>query len=440
MMQEKISIVGLGRVGLPLALTCAEKGYYIYGVEVDKNRVLLVNSGKMPFLEEGADVLLEKHVGKNFIATTDLQFATQNSDVIILTLGTPVDEHLNPIFSQIESVIQSIVYILRSGQLIVLRSTVSPGTTEYLKRYIEKNTNWKIGRDIFLAFCPERIAEGKAIEEIPIIPQLIGTLDKASAQKAEALFKKLTPDIMHSDARSVELAKLYCNMYRYINFAIANEFMMIAQQHERDIYEIISLVNKNYKRSGLKSPGFTAGPCLYKDGFFLVNKTPFAELITTAWKINESVPAYLIEELKKQISLVDKKVAILGLAFKKNIDDNRNSLAYRARKIFLAEGAKVALHDPYIEPGNLQSVLKDAEVVLIAMNHDIYKELTIETVRDLTNKEPLICDIWNLLGKGKIIFKIQKPTATEILQEAAWRKAQERKMSEEGSSKVSNEV
>lgn len=431
-MQEKISIIGLGRVGLPLALTFAEKGFYVYGVDVDKNRVLLINSGKMPFLEEGADVLLEKHIGKNVIATTDLQSATQNSQVIILTLGTPVDEHLNPIFSQIESVIQSIVPILHAGQLIVLRSTVSPGTTEYLKRYIEKNTKWKIGQDIFLAFCPERIAEGKSIEEIPIIPQLIGTLEKASGQKAETLFKKLTPEIIHSDARSVELAKLYCNMYRYINFAIANEFMMITQQHERDIHEIITLVNKDYKRGGLKSPGFAAGPCLYKDGFFLVNKTPFAELITTAWKINESVPAYLIEEIKKQISLIDKKVAILGLAFKKNIDDNRNSLAYRARKIFIAEGAKVALHDPYIEPGNLQNILKDAEVVLIAMNHDAYKELTIEKIRDYTNKEPIICDVWNLLGKGKILFKIQKPTAAEILQEAAWKKVQEKKANEEG--------
>jgi UDP-N-acetyl-D-mannosaminuronic acid dehydrogenase len=417
--QTRISIIGIGRVGLPLALAFAEKNCFVYGVDVDKNKVLLVNSSKMPFIEEGADVLLEKWCGKNFIATTDFSHAIENSDVVILTLGTPVDEHLNPIFNQIEVVIKNIVHSLKAGHLIILRSTVSPGTTEYIKRYLEANTSFKIGEDIFLAFCPERIAEGKSLEEIPLIPQIIGTLDKLSAEKAEELFKKLTPQAIHTDARSAELAKLYCNMYRYINFAIANEFMMIAQQHERDIYEIINLVNKDYKRGGLKSPGFTAGPCLYKDGFFLVSKTPFAELITTAWKINESVPAYLIEEIKKQTSLVDKNVAILGLSFKKNIDDNRNSLSYKAKKILLAAGAKVSLHDPFIEPRNLDTVLKNADIVIIAMDHDAYRELTLEKIGEKTNKETIVCDIWNIFGTGKVFNKLKKPSASEILDEAS---------------------
>jgi UDP-N-acetyl-D-mannosaminuronic acid dehydrogenase len=438
MTQDKISIIGIGRVGLPLALAFAEKDCFVYGVDVDKNHIRMVNSGKMPFLEEGADALLEKHVGKNFTATNDVQYPTKNSDTIILTLGTPVDEHLNPIFSQIEAVIRSIVHILRPGQLIVLRSTVSPGTTEYIKRYIEKNTKWKIGQDIFLAFCPERIAEGKSLEEIPLIPQIIGTLDKQSAQKAEELFTKLTATIHHSDARSVELAKLYCNMYRYINFAIANEFMMIAKQHDREIHNIINLVNSGYKRGGLKTPGFTAGPCLYKDGFFLVNKSPFTELITTSWKINESIPAYLIEQIKKEINLIDKKVAILGLSFKKNIDDNRNSLSYRARKIFVAEGAKVTLHDPFIEPGDLNNVLKGADVVLIAMNHDLYKkEITIEKLQEQTGKETIVCDIWNMLNTGKVIFKTREPTASELLDQAALEKAKEKK--EEANSPIQEE-
>src|SRR3989338_2589918 len=415
--KQIISVIGIGRVGLPLALAFAEKDFFVHGVDVDKNKVLFVNSGKMQFIEEGADVLLTKHIGVNFIATTDFQFATENSDIIILTLGTPVDEHLNPIFTQIEAVIRNIVHSLHEGQMIVLRSTVSPGTTEYIKRYIEANTNLKVGVNIFLGFCPERIAEGKSLEEIPLIPQIIGTLDKESAERAEQLFKKLTPQVMHTDARSAELAKLYCNMYRYINFAIANEFMMMAQQHDRDIYEIINLVNKDYKRGGLRSPGFTAGPCLYKDGFFLVNRTPFAELITTSWKINESVPGYLIEEIKKQTTLINKKVAILGLAFKKNIDDNRNSLAYRAKKICIAEGAKVTIHDPYLEPCDLNNVLRGADIVIVAMDHDYYKkELTLEKITELTNKETLVCDIWNIFGTGKVFNKLKKPSAEELLE------------------------
>lgn len=406
-MTETISIIGIGRVGLPLALAFAEKGCKVYGVDVNQQHIATINRGVIPFIEEGAATLLEKHLGKSFIATTDLPKAVQESTVIILTLGTPVDEHLNPIFSQLEAALQNMLPHLKQEQLIILRSTVSPTTTEYIKRVLEKQTKYKVGTDIFLAFCPERIAEGKALEEIFNLPQIVGGLDPQSSEKAAALFKILTPDILTSDARSCELAKLYCNMYRYINFAIANEFMMIAQQHGCDIYEILKLVNTGYKRGGLKQPGFTGGPCLYKDGFFLVNKTPFAELITTAWKINESLPAYLIEQIKTMTSLQGAKVAILGLSFKKNIDDTRNSLSYKAKKICSAEGAQVFLHDPYVANVPLEDVLKDASVVMFAMNHDKYTTLTVDTLKKIVKKGCVICDIWNMLGTGKVLFSIE---------------------------------
>ena len=403
-----ISVFGLGRVGLPLALYFAEHKQAVIGVDIDKTRVDTLKKGEMPFLEEGAEPLLKRNINKLFTVTTNAEEAVKKSDVIIMTLGTPVDEHVNPIFSQIEDVLVSIAPFLRKNHIVVLRSTVSPGTTEYIKRFIEKETKFKIGKDLFLAFCPERIAQGFSLEEFKDVPTIIGTLDKESAKKVDAVFRTITDKILHSDARSAELAKLFTNMYRYINFGIANEFMMIADTHDRDIHDIIELVNKDYKRGGLKTPGFSAGPCLFKDGFFLTNKIPFTELILNSWKLNESVPAYLIEKIKTKKPLESSKVAILGLTFKKNSDDIRDSLSFKTKKIFLAEGAQVSLHDPYVQNDSLEDALKGADVVFVAMNHDFYRDMDKNIIKKNAKSDALVCDIWNVLGTNKIFYPVSE--------------------------------
>src|SRR3989344_5958753 len=403
-----IAVFGIGRVGLPLAIYFAEHGQQVVGVDINADVVNNLQKGIMPFYEEGAEELMKKHINKLFTVTTNSQEAVKKSDVLILTLGTPVDEHINPVFSQIEKVLINIAPHLQKNQILILRSTVSPGATEYLKRFIEKNTKFKVGSDFFLAFCPERIAQGFSLEELKEIPTIIGSLDKESAKRAEAVFRAFSDKIMHTDARSAELAKLFTNMYRYINFAIANEFMMLADAHGRNIYEIIELVNKDYKRGGLKVPGFTAGPCLFKDGFFLIDKIPFTELIMNSWKLNESVPAYLIEKIKETKNLENAKVAILGLTFKKNSDDTRNSLSFKARKIFAAEGSQVMLHDPYINSESIDKVLKKADVVFIAMNHDYYKDMDKNVLKSSIKKDALICDIWNMSGLNKIFYTVSE--------------------------------
>jgi UDP-N-acetyl-D-mannosaminuronic acid dehydrogenase len=195
-------------------------------------------------------------------------------------------------------------------------------------------------------------------------------------------------------------------MYRYIDFAVSNEFMMIAAQHDREIYPILQAVNTGYKRGGIKSPGLTGGPCLYKDGFFLTGKIPYNELISVAWKIHETVPAYLVEQAKELKSIDGAKAAVLGLAFKKNIDDPRNSLAYKLRKILLAEGADVHVHDPLIPSQPLDDALRDADLVFFAMNHDEYLALDPDTLRTKAKPDAVVCDIWNMLGTGKIVFSL----------------------------------
>ncbi len=407
MMNETIAIIGLGRVGLPLALVLADAGARVLGIDISTDLIARLRMRQMPFLEEGCQSLLERTLNVRFSPGTDLAVIAEAATVI-LTLGTPVDEHMNPVFSQIEVTTRRMLPLLRPGTLIVLRSTVSPGTTEYLRRVIERGSEFRVGTDLFLAFCPERIAEGHSLEEIPIIPQIVGGLDSASTERAGALFAKITKTILTTDARSAELAKLFCNMYRYIDFAIANEFMMIAQQHGREIYHVSELVNRDYKRGGLKRPGLTGGPCLYKDGFFLVSKTPYSDLISTAWKINETVPAHLIEQIKAIVPLDGAKAAILGLSFKKNIDDPRHSLAYKVKKILHAEGADVYLHDPFVPSDPLEKVVHEADVVFVAIDHDQFRGLTLETIRTLAQKDAVICDVWNLFGTGRIIFTLEQ--------------------------------
>lgn len=401
------AVVGIGRVGLPLALFLAKKHHKVYGFDVDQEKVNSIARGQMPFMEDGAEELLKEHANKNFLPTTDFS-QIQKAQTIILTLGTPVDENMNPSLVQIDKALATAKTYLKKGQLLILRSTVSPGTTDYVRSYLNE-IGLNVGRDFFLAFCPERIAEGRSLQELEEIPQIIGGADKESAKYAADFFKGLGIEVNVSDSISAELAKLFTNMYRYINFAIANEFMILAGNHHRDVYGIVDLVNKNYKRGGLAMPGLTGGPCLFKDGFFLIGDVPFADLIATSWKINESIPLFLIKKVRERTKLEGKKALILGLAFKAEIDDIRESLAFKVKKALERERAKVFLHDPYV-PGyqnNLDEVLKDADLIFLATNHNFYKKLDIAHVRKLVSKNCVVCDVWNIFKTNKIIFTIR---------------------------------
>jgi UDP-N-acetyl-D-mannosaminuronic acid dehydrogenase len=406
---RKVTVIGIGRVGLPFALYIASKNFHVSGVGRNEEKINELKKGKMPFVEEGAD-LLRKHVNKNFIPTTSYD-VVKSSNILILTLGTPIDENMNPVLDQINDALLKIIPNLRKNQLIILRSTVSPQTTIYVKDTIELATKFKVGKDLFIAYCPERIAEGKSITETKTIPQIVGGVDEISTRKALAFFKELKVKTIPTDSTSAELSKLFTNMYRYINFAISNEFMVVAENFNRNIHEIINLVNHDYKRGGLALPGLTGGPCLFKDGFFLVNDNPYSDLITTSWKINEAIPLFLINKLKSYTSLKGKTIAILGVAFKPEIDDTRESLSFKIRKALLREHAKVILHDPFVKKYEQQEIKKDykealkgADIVIVATKHNQYKRNKEEILR-LIEKNMFIVDVWNVFETNQIIFK-----------------------------------
>lgn len=407
-----VAVIGIGRVGLPLALILAEKGFTVYGIGRNEKKTEQVNEGIMPFMEKGAPSILRRVKGKTFFATVDYSHVVK-CDFIILTLGTPIDENMNPVFSQIHDAVASMKQFLRPGQTLILRSTVTPGTTKYVRSMLEADKSLKVGINFFLAFCPERIAEGKAIEEIETVPQMIGGVDAKSGKKAEELFKKIGVATMLTDDVSAELAKLFTNMYRYINFAMANEFMILADNYHKDIHEIVDLVNFGYTRGGVSLPGLTAGPCLFKDGFFMISDLPFADLFLTSWKINESIPHFLVKKLRDTMVLANKKVTILGLAFKAEIDDVRASLSFKARKALLRERMEVALHDPYLKNHSEHRIEKDiyqaldgANVIFVGTNHKEYKHLDMKRVRKIVKKNCIVCDVWNVFGTGKIIFSL----------------------------------
>jgi len=406
-MKAAVGVIGVGRVGLPLALFLANKGYRVYGFDIDQEKVdFLMKKRRMPFREEGADVLVKKYANRTFIATTDFSLVAKVK-IIILTLGTPIDENMNPVLKQIDSVLDTVAGQLQKNQLLILRSTVSPGTTDYVSSRL-REFGFTVGTDFFLAFCPERIAEGKSLKELAEIPQIVGGVDAKSTRKASSFFEGLGIEVNVADSVSAELAKLFTNMYRYINFAIANEFMILAGNYHRDIYKIVDLVNRNYKRGGLALPGLTAGPCLFKDGFFLVGDVPFPEIIVTSWKINESVPLFLVKKIRERTKLEGKKALIMGLAFKAESDDTRESLAFKVKKALERERAKVVLHDPFVlgYGDDLDKKLKGADLIFIAANHKFYKDLDIKRVRRLVSKRCIVCDVWNVFRTNKIIFSL----------------------------------
>ncbi|MBI5223430.1 nucleotide sugar dehydrogenase [Candidatus Micrarchaeota archaeon] len=400
----KACVIGIGRVGLPLAIYFASKGIPTYGIDIDAKKIDLINGGKMPFKEEGAQAELQKVINKTFWATTDFSKISE-VDVIVMTLGTPVDEYLNPVFSQIHGSLDAMIPHLREGQTLILRSTVSPGSTEHVKNYIEQKRNFKVGENLFVAFCPERIAEGKAMVELDKLPEIVGGIDPKSTEKAVAFFKKMKTEVYPTSAINAELLKLFTNMYRYINFAIANEFLVISEEWGANAYEIVELSNKNYSRGGPKIPGFAAGPCLFKDGFFLMEKIPFADLISTSWKINETLPAYLIQKAKALKPPKGKKCVILGLAFKANIDDDRASLSHKVKKLFQKELADVHVHDVYFHGKEYESLLKDADFVVIATAHDEYKK-PLDYYLKYIKKDAVVIDVWNVFGKKSSVFRV----------------------------------
>ena len=383
---------GCGHVGLPLAITFAQSGLDVSVHDINRESVAIVNSGRMPFLEPNAEPALREVLGKRLHVADDPELVPR-SRVVVVVIGTPVDEHLNPTYETIHRFFAGLLPSLRNGQCVVLRSTVYPGTTEKLGRMIAGS-----GLDVSVAFCPERVAEGKAMEELRILPQIVSGCDERAVRMASELFGRIASSLIQLSPIEAELTKIFANVWRYIQFATANQFFMIATDYGLDFYHIHDALTREYPRmAGLPKSGFAAGPCLFKDTMQLAAATnnTFA-LGHSAMLINEGLPNFLVRHAKLRYPLASLQTGILGMAFKGESDDKRESLSYKLRHVLQYESAGVMCADEYIRDANFlpaAEVVARADLLFIGAPHRAYRELAIPP------DKPVI-DIWNLRGRG----------------------------------------
>jgi len=391
--EPKIAVLGgCGHVGLPLAVTFAARGCDVTIVDIDEAAVARTNAGRVAFMERGTEELLRKYIGKNLRAMTSPEGLRQ-ADTVVCVVGTPIDEHLNPQVGKLLEVVGRTKTYLRSGQLFVLRSTVYPGATALLDRWFRENVP---GVDV--AFCPERVAQGYAVEEIQNLPQIVAGATPRAAARAHELFSRVAPEIIELAPAEAELGKLFCNAWRYVTFAIANQFYGLCAANGIDYARVHAGITRGYPRMrGLPTAGLAAGPCLFKDTMQLAAyyNNDFS-LGQSAMLVNEGFPRVLVNQLKP-LGLADKTVGILGMAFKGDDDDTRESLAFKLKKLLELECKKVLCTDelargPWYVP--LDEVLAAADVLVVASPHTSY--------RKLDPRQPTL-DPWNLLGRGGLL-------------------------------------
>jgi UDP-N-acetyl-D-mannosaminuronic acid dehydrogenase len=407
--EADVAVVGLGRVGLPLALTFADHGLRVVGIDRDTRRLDSVRSGQMPFKETGTQELLERVVATGRLSLSEHVADAGTAEHVILTIGTPSFSHIEIDIRDIRSALDELAPALRPGASVILRSTVAPGTTEFVAGYLQKRCGLRVGRDVFVAHAPERIAEGRFIEEIHSLPCIVGGVDLLSTERVAKLFEVFGTSIVRTTPVQAELAKIWTNILRYAMFALPNLLMMNCEQYNANVFEVIDLINKDYPRGGMKLPGFTAGTCLRKDFTFSEERSNAPGMLLAVSRVNESVPLFVVQGIKRRIGeLTDKKVAVLGVGFKRDSDDDRDSLSYKLIRFLERELADIAVHDPFV-PGpwvSLGEAVADADVVVIATNHSAYSEPpAIEAIRRSAREDCVIVDVWNTLGTGQVFTR-----------------------------------
>lgn len=386
---------GLGHIGLPLGISFAKAGKKVVLYDINQQAIDTVSKGTMPFMEHGAQEPLRQTLNKTLFISSEKNVISSGR-FVILTIGTPIDEHLNPKFTLFKKFFEDIISFLDDRQHIIIRSTVYPGTTQKTLDILRQN-----GKKTKISFCPERIAEGKAMEELHTLPQIVSSFDEQSLEEVSELFLSITKQLIPLKPIEAELAKLFTNVWRYLQFAISNQFYQIAAQNDLDFYKIYDAVTKDYPRTkGFAKAGFAAGPCLLKDTMQLAafaNNSFF--LGHSAMLINEGLPNFIIQKLREKHDLKTKTVGILGMAFKGNSDDNRESLSYKLKKALSIEVKQILCSDPFVNDDRLvpaQELIEKSDIIIIGATHSEYKNLKLDF------KKKTIVDMWNFYGFGGI--------------------------------------
>ena len=387
--RDVVIVGGCGHVGLPLGLAFADRGLTVDLYDIDADAVDAVNAGILPAHEEGAQEVLDRVIGDRMVATADPE-AVSRAEHVVIVIGTPVGRLLNPLPDMVPRAIAQLAPLFRPGQHMVLRSTVYPGVTRAVERLLGET-------DIDISFCPERIAEGKAMTELYELPQIVAARDPETMARATGLFSTVAASTIELEPEEAELAKLFTNVWRYIKFAAANQLYMIANDMDLDFEQIRGAITQDYPRAAdMVGPGFAAGPCLLKDTIQLADsdRRNFA-LGQASVVINEQLPNYVVSRLSDRMDLATSTVGILGMAFKGESDDIRSSLAYKLKRALTFSGAQVLCHDPYVpddpELEDIEKVLDQSDVLIIGAPHRMYANLDTDLP---------VADLFNITGRG----------------------------------------
>jgi UDP-N-acetyl-D-mannosaminuronic acid dehydrogenase len=405
-MNPDVAIIGLGRVGLPLALSFAERGLAVLGVDNDRTRLESVRGGRMPFEETGTQELLERALAEDRLELADRVSEAARAEQIVITVGTPSFSHIESDMRGIRTVLDDLLGVLRPGQALILRSTIAPGTTDFVAGYVAKHRGFDVGADLYVAHAPERIAAGRFLEEIGSLPCIIGGVGEASGEVVARLFDVFGAPIVQTTPVQAELAKIWTNILRYTTFALPNLLMMDCEQNGANVFEVIDLINRDYPRGGIAAPGFTAGSCLRKDFTFSEERSNAPGMLLAVSRVNESVPLFLVEGVKRRLgSLNGRRVCVLGLAFKANTDDERDSLAHKLVRLLERELADVVVCDPRVQTptASLAEAAREADVVIVATNHDEFRtQEALATIRRKAADDCLLVDPWDCWGAAQV--------------------------------------
>ena len=387
---------GAGHVGIPLVLSFASKGLTVNVNDVNLDSLATLKSGRLPFIEYGADDLLTTALRENRLVFSSTPDAISRSGPVIVTIGTPVDEFLNPVHHIVQRCIDDLLPHISDDQLLVLRSTVYPGSTDWLDDYLKRK-----GRKNRIAFCPERVVQGYGVKELRSMPQIVSGTTPEAEEEAHDLFSRIVPELVTVKPLEAEFAKLFSNAYRYIEFAATNQFYMIAKSAGADYQAVMRAMKQNYPRlKSLPGPGFSAGPCLFKDTMQLAAyaRNQFG-LGHAAMQVNEGLVLQLVEDLRRAYDISTMTIGLLGMAFKAEIDDTRASLSYKLKRALKMSARDVLTTDPFVtidpELLPLEQVVGRSDILILCTPHSAYAEA------DLKGKP--VVDVWGFLKSGNII-------------------------------------
>ncbi len=388
---EVCVVGGAGHVGVPLSIALASRGVSTLINDINEKSLDILRAGELPFMEDNAQPLLKEALEKEMLGFSSAPESISEAAIIILTIGTPIDEFHNPLVDALNRCVDSLLPYISDDQTIILRSTVAPGVTRYLSRHLESK-----GKKCALAFCPERVVQGKGIDEIQSLPQLVSGTSEKAVQVASDLFSKIAPEIVLMKPGEAEFAKLICNAYRYIEFAATNQLYMVVENAGYDYNELLRKMKIGYPRlQSIPGPGFAAGPCLMKDTMQLgsFDKHNFS-MGQIAVSINEGLPNYIVERIRKERgTLVGLKIGVLGMAFKSESDDIRDSLSFKLKKLLLFSGADVSCSDEWVKDDSFvskETLLENSEIVIIGIPHKAYRGLKIDDRCE-------VIDLWDII-------------------------------------------